>query len=248
MWIGVAFLVFALLFPFTLGFAAAIWEKRLVWPYAPAQPAEAVPPGISPAPPAYDGSGPVPATAHITGVNYTAWQRGFRSIGVMRSAQGRLYKIRYDFWLSPDCLILASVSGGTLASISVENTTFYTRLTNGSRLITIRNPKASESDLTGLNEEVLAQDAAFDRQLEKHWQRVATSGVQAVPFNPDDPFGDLHHMMTERIDRLIGMGCATWVDPAHASWKYNFKGAFILTTKMVLRGWRRSFIPDRTRR
>lgn len=250
MWTAAAiFFGLALLFPFTLGFAAAIWEKRMVWPYAPAQPAEAMPPpGTMPVPAAYDGSGPVPATAHISGTNYTAWQRGFRSLGVMRSVQGKLYKIRYDYWLSPDCLVLVSVSGGTLASISVENTTFYTLLANGKRLITIRNAKASESDLTGLIEEVLVPDAPFDRELEKHWQRVATSGVQAVPFNPDDPLSDLHRMMTERIDRMVRMGYATYVDPAHAWWKYNVKGAAILTAKMVLRGWRRSILPDRTRR
>jgi hypothetical protein len=253
MWVLVAFIVLAFVFPFTLTFAAAVWEKRMVWPYTPAQPAEAVGgpfvvAAVAPAPIPFQSDAPVPATAHISGTNYSAHQRGFRPVGVMRSAQGKLYRIRFDFWLSPDCLMLVSVSGGTLASIAVANTSFTTRLQDGHRLITIRSPKASETDLTGLNREVLTQDTSFDRQLEKHWQRIATAGVQAVPFNPNDPLGDLHRMAIERIDGLAARGYATFLDPQRTWWKYTVKGALVLTTRMVLRGWRRSFIPDRTRR
>src|SRR5678816_3064093 len=107
MWIVGVLFVACFILPIALPFAAALWETRLVWPYVPAQPAEAVAgPFIvgssSPVKAPFEDDGPVPATAHIAGCNQIAYTRGFRPIGVMRSGNGKLYRIRYDFWLSPD--------------------------------------------------------------------------------------------------------------------------------------------------
>jgi hypothetical protein len=242
-----------ILFPFVVGFVTAMLEKRRVWPYLPAQAAEAVGgPFIigtnAPVKAVFEDDGPVPATAHIAATNQAAYQRGFIPVAVMRDNKGKIYRIRYDFWLSPDYAILVLVGGGSLASIPLANTWFYTKLADGRRLVTINSPNASEADLTGLNQEALVNNASFDKQLHKHIERMGASGQAAIPYSPQDPLADHYNLLRDRVDRMAQSGYVTYLDADHVGWKYTPKGALVLAIRMVLKGYKRSFVADKTNR
>ena len=84
-------------------------------------------------------------------------------------------------------------------------------------------------------------------QLHKHLERIATSGLAVIPYSPRDPLGDHYKLLRDRVDRMVQSGYAVYLDEEHARWKYSAKGALVLSFRMVLRGYRRYMVPDKTR-
>jgi hypothetical protein len=138
--IGLARLVFFAV-SFLPGFIAALFEKRMVWPYQ--RGAEFV----KPQPPAQDSAAnpdktpaaqtPVAVTAYGDATCRNLEAMGFSDRGVHYDRRRGIYQLRYDFWLAPDQLILAMVGGGTLAGFPVSGTSLYTWMDDGRCLVTI---------------------------------------------------------------------------------------------------------------
>jgi hypothetical protein len=228
------------------------WEKRLVWPYAYAEEAESLPadrplaaenPYASPQ--TVEGSGSVAATDYALLAKRAAVGLGFESLGVFRDAKGRMYRVRYDFVLSPERDVLAVIGGGVIGVLRVRGTWLYTRLADGRCLLTIDRQSASEIDLAALTDEALVRWVGFGGLLDRHRRRVAAAPVAAVPYSKEDPLGDLRAFRIQWVGRLETLGFVKFLEPTRTTWRYTVKGALAWTIRAYLRGIRRVFVADR---
>lgn len=229
--------------------AIARWERRLVWPYVPLKKRD----GSGPLDGEYDEffDAPVPPTGPVSKADSTAFSvrenalaalEGFRPVGSFRDGKGRIYRIRYDFWLSEGGEILALVGGGTIAGVSVLNTWFHSLTTDGRCLVTLGAQNASEIDLGGLAVEALVAGGDFETLLAWHRRRIAATEV--VPYSEADPLGDHLDYRRRRTDGLVDRGYAFYADPDRTAWRYTLKGAVALSFRAITQGMRRVFLPD----
>lgn len=233
---------------------AGLWEKRSVWPYVPiGGPGPARPVDFPDEENPYavgrtivDVS-PIKLTEYAANVNKMANLMGFEPVGVFKDGDGRLYRIRYDFWRSKKGNVLALVGGGTLAGLPVRNTWLFTRLVDGRCLVTLSDQKASEIDLAGIAVEALIDGADFAKLLDWHRARLVASPVPAAPYSETDPLANHLEFRTRRIDRLAELGLAYYLEPGQTAWRYTLRGALSLSFRGILQGIRRVLWPD-TRR
>jgi hypothetical protein len=211
-------------------FLAFLLEKRLVWPYVDLQ--EKKPPLAG-----WDADLPSPdePPAHVLQVSITEYLRatnlmanqfGFLLLGAFRDGTSKLYRIRYNFWISPDRVVLALVGSGTLAGIPVSATWLYTRLRDGHCLLTLDDSKGEESDLSGLILQEVVTNADFAELLARHGQRLANAVQPAEPYSEDDPLEDHRAFRALRIDHLRERGLARYIGIERNARKYTLQGAF----------------------
>jgi hypothetical protein len=229
-----------------------LWEKRLVWPYVPAGEPDSLPadhPSDSDNPYAspqmVEGPGTLAATDYALRAKRDALALGFESLGVFRDGKGPMYRIRYDFVLSPEGDVLAEIGGGMIGVFRFRGTFLYTQLADGRCLVTVDRQMASDVDLAGLIDEALVRWARFGRLLDRHRRRVAAAPVAAVPYSKEDPLGDLKAFCIRWTGRLEEFGFVRFLEPTRTAWRYTLKGALIWSTRALLRGIRRVVIADR---
>ena len=220
----------ALFFIVVITLTAAV-EKRLVWPYVPEAlaPLESLP--------------PLNAYAHVAGS--AATEMGFHWIGAFGDGKGKLYKLRYNFFLSPERDILALVGNGTMASVPTQSTWLYSLREDGRAVATVDSQSAVETDLTGLTNSALAAGVGFYALVMAHRRRTASCAVQ--PFSLTDPLGELRAFRQSRTERLCVLGEASFLDATRTGWRYTAKGAARLAVRQYFMGLRRSFLPDKIR-
>lgn len=111
--------------------AAALWERRPVMPYVlPAVGSEFEP------------------TMTAASENSAAEHLGFAHDATAHDGKGRLYRVRYDFWISQDCCTLAVIGGGSIASIPVDAVWLWSRTVSGEILCTTN--AIGEQDISGI--------------------------------------------------------------------------------------------------
>ncbi len=224
------FVVIALVFVGLITLTAAL-EKRLVWPY--------VPEGL-----AVPGSMPgLNAYAQVAGS--AATEMGFVWIGAFGDGKGKLYKLRYNFFLSPERDIVALVGNGTMASVPSQSTWLYTLQEDGRAVATVDSQSAVETDLTGLTNSALAAGVGFYTLVMAHRRRTASCAARL--FSPTDPLSELRAFRQSRTERLCMLGEASFLDASRAAWRYTAKGAARLAVRQYFMGLRRSFLPDKIR-
>ena len=208
-------------------------EKRLVWPYVPVG---AVPPECCPPPNTYaHEAAAVAAAARFT------W------LGTFADGKGKLYRLRYDFFRSPEGDVLALVGAGTMASVPVQTTWLYTLLADGRCLVTVDHQNGGETDLAGLAEEALIAGRGFMGQAAAHYARVEAASSPATQFADSDPLAVLRAYRQGRIERLVALGYAGFLDTERAAWRYSPKGAATLAFRQYFTALRRAVVPDKTR-
>jgi len=184
---------------------------------------------------------PLPATEYTEFTNRNALRSGFTPLGSFYHAKTKLYRVRYNAWLSPDRVVLAWVGGGTVASILLNATWLFTRLRDGRCLLTIDDPKAGDSDLSGLTDQAVVRNADFEELLAKHRQRVESATEPAEPYSNNDPIGDHRAFLAFRTERLEERGLVRFLDAERTSWKYGVVGAIMVAVRTTLRQYRQSF-------
>jgi hypothetical protein len=228
---------------FLPGFIAALFEKRMLWPY------QRESEFLKPQQGAKDSSAnPYSAPAAATAVAVTPYgdatcrrleSMGFSYRGVHYDRRRGIYKLRYDFWLSPDQVVLAMVGGGTLAAIPVSGTTLYTRLDDGRCLVTIDEPKSQDSDPSGLTLQMVVTHADLDTLLSRHRQRLVESGQPAQPYSAQAPLEEHRAFRTSRVEFLIERGLARFLDDERNAWRYTPKGAWTAVSGLYTRELKR---------
>src|SRR5262249_30968539 len=176
------------------GFLAALFEKHLVWPYVPIQAAKSPRPGSGTGSVSSDAAPgpdvPIPITEYFRATNLTAERSGFTLLGAFRDGKGKLYRIRYNAWHSPDRVVLALVGSGTLAGLPRSPTWLSPRLRDGHGLFPLDELKGWDSDLPGLPLQEVVTNAVFGEPLARHRRRVADAGQPAEPYSAEDPLSD----------------------------------------------------------
>ena len=198
--------------------AARLWERRLIWPYVPA-----------------DGS--TVATRYTASATAAAEALGFTPHGVFRDGKGRIYRIRYELWLSRERDALLLIGGGSLAGIPVDGSWLFTRLSNGKCLTTLDDERGSEYDLAGLAQEAVYSGVPLEALLDSHRRRVASAEAPALPYS--DPVSDHREMLSRRISTLAQRGYATFCGETGEGWRYTAKGALVATFASYWAGLRR---------
>ncbi len=208
-------------------------EKRLVWPYVP--PSD-VPPERCPPPNAYAYEAAAAAAAEQ-----------FTWLGTFADGKGKLYRLRYDFFRSPEGDVLAVVGTGTLASVPMQTTWLHTLLADGRCLVTVDHQNGGETDLAGLAEEALIANRGFTGQAAAHRARIAAADQPVTRFSDADPLASFRAYRQKRIERLAALGYAAFLDPQQAAWRYSLKGAVTLAFRQYFTALRRAVVPDKVR-
>ena len=235
-----------LCFPMIVGFLAAVLEKRMVWPYAPLGAVNRPFPngtrdGENPfAPPG--SADPVPLTDYSAFNNREASHCGFSLLGSFFDAKSKLYRIRYDFWLSDDRVVLAVIGGGTLAAIPLDATWLITRIGDGRCLFTVDEPKGADSDPSGLTHQEIITNADLHELLTRHLERVAAADHPAEPYSPTAALEEHRQFRQTRTDRLEERGLARFLDQERNAWKYNVYGAIYVAALSTLNNYRQAFL------
>lgn len=190
---------------FLLVVGAALWEKRHVVAYSVPEPGQELPP-----------------TIYSQQANAIAAQLGFQHYGTFHHGQGGIYRVRYDFWISPDRLIILDVGGGKVAGMSADAVWFTTPLSDGRYLVT--TDFQGEADLSGLQELEIQRDSGVVFIADRHRYRVKSSPVPAIPFS-DEPLGDYLQMKKRQVDIMVQRGDARYLDAEQTTWKHTLRGA-----------------------
>jgi hypothetical protein len=228
---------------FLPGFLAALFEKRMVWPYQAAsefvnEQATARESATNPyAPPSKQDH--VAITSYSNATCRRLESLGYSYQGVYYDRRRGLYKLRYDFWLSDDRLVLALVGGGALAGIPVSGTCLFTRLEDGHCLLTIDEPKSQDSDPSGLTLQKIVTHADLAELIAQHRERLTDSESSALSYSARTPLDDHRAFRTRRADVLIDAGLARYLDEERNGWRYTLKGAWTAVSSMYMRELKR---------
>jgi hypothetical protein len=230
---------------FLPGFLAALFEKRMVWPYQAASEfqneqataRESATTSNPYAPPSKQDR--VPITSYSQATCLRLESLGWSYHNVFYDRRRGLYKLRYDFWLSPDRLVLALVGGGTLAGIPVAGSSLFTRLADGHCLLTIDEPKSQDSDPSGLTLQKIVTHADLEELIAQHRGRFTESESSGSPYSARTPLDDHRAFRTRRADVLIDAGLGRYVDEERNGWKYTLRGAWTAVSSMYMRELKR---------
>jgi hypothetical protein len=190
---------------FVLIVGAALWEKRHIVVYALPEPGQERPP-----------------SAYAQQANAVAAQLGFQHYGTFHHGNGGIYQVRYDFWVSPDRLIILLVGGGKIAGMPADAIWLTTRLQDGRYLMT--TDFSGEADLSRLLDIEIQRDVGIVFIADRHRHRVKSSAVPAVPLS-EEPLGDYLQMRKRQIEQMVANGDARYVDAEQMTWKHTLKGA-----------------------
>ena len=215
-------LVFAAIkaFFFVMIAVTCLRERRLVMPYRPVGPDQAL-----------------PETPYVAATNRLAASMEFAHLGTHHDAKGRIYKVRYDLWASPEFDQIAVVGGGTISGLPLEATWLYSRLADGRAVVTTDALSGVELITSGMAEGGLCTNADLFELAAFHRRIVAETATDAVPFDPDDPVGDLVALRQGLVDMMVEDGDAAYLEEGRDAWHYTLRGAL----RRASRGQRRAF-------
>ena len=217
-----AVLLFIVALPFLFLVAAIVvrvWEKRLVWPYVPAD------------------ATTIPATGYMAAATSAATSLGFVPCGVFRDGKGPLYRIRYELWLAAERDALLLVGGGRMAGIAIDGSWLFTRLSNGRCLATLDNEACSEYDLAGLIQEAVHPRVPLETLLQLHRRAVSAADAPGLPYT--DALAEHRELLSRRIRHLVDKGYASFSGETGDWWRYSPKGALVATLASYWAGVRR---------
>ena len=185
--------------------AAALWERRPVQPYI------------------------VPETGNVyrptktaNSENSAAEMLGYIHVGLAHDGKGRLFRVRYDFWIAPDYSTLGVVGGGTVATIPVNGVWLWSRNTNGQIICTTN--EIGEQDVSGIVEQETWPNTSFAVLADKHSQRVNNISVKHFP--EQEPLRGHFEIRQAISDALVRHDYAYYINDDRSSWRYTLKGAF----------------------
>lgn len=192
---------------FFLGIVAAcLWERRPVQPYI-----------LPPADNVYE------PTATAAAENSVAESLGYKHSGAVHDGKGRLYRVRYDIWVSPDSRTLLVIGGGTVASFPVDGVWLWSRNTNGQILCTTN--EIGEQDISGIVSQETWPTMTLSALCGIHENRLQTIG--ATSFSADEPLRGHLEIRRAIFDALVERGYAYYASDDKMVWHYTILGAFV---------------------
>ena len=194
---------------------ACLWEKRPVQPYyVPAAGAE------------------YKVSRKADRANHDARNLGYRHGGLCHDGKGKLYRVRYDFWIAPDDATIAVVGSGTIALIPVYGVWLWSRLVDGR--IRCTTNEIGEQDISGVVDQQTWPGLRLTALVEKHECLLTESLVE--PFSHDAPLVGYFDIRRRRADALVEKGYAYYLDDERTAWRYTLKGAVVF---YIVAAWTR---------
>jgi hypothetical protein len=160
---------------------------------------------------------------YAAGQNQSAAALGFTPHGLYAHRKGGQYKIHVSLWTSPDRRTLAVIGWGTIMKIVASKTLLYSRLDDGTVLLTA--DKLPGNDTPGLYEIVVVQNAPLDALVRRHEKRLAESRAKPVPFDGPDALADYDAVLSARHEFLVGRKDEYYIDPERSAVRSTLKGA-----------------------
>ncbi|QDV20290.1 hypothetical protein Pan153_49650 [Gimesia panareensis] len=189
---------------FVLIVAVCLWEKQPIQPFYFPDPGQEYPP-----------------VEAVTRANQQAARLGFEHGCLCHFGKAKMYKVRYDFWITPDCSVISTVSGGTILNIPTKGIWFFTKSAEGRVLATTN--EIGEQDISGVMEQSTWTDYEFEALYRKHLQRLKEIAVE--PFEADKPLAGYFEIRKMRADQLIRQADAYYLNEEELVWRYTLKGA-----------------------
>jgi hypothetical protein len=187
-----------------LTIAAALWERRPIQPYYIPEP----------------GAAYAPSPKHQEAQEQIE-ELGYQHSTVCHDAKGKIYRVRYDFWIAPDGKTLALIGSGTVARMNVFGVTFYSRTAEGLTLSTTN--ERGEQDISGVEDQQTWHAMPLPQLHAKHRQRLEPYVIE--PYSAESPLLDYFDMRRRKAAALVARGYANYTDDQHVAWRYSFKGA-----------------------
>jgi hypothetical protein len=214
---------------FLLPVLAYALERRLVWPYGEI---------------GEDDPGAPAAMAYHVLVADHAKALGFAGAGAYRDLKGRLYRVRYEFWLSPERDVLAMVGAGTVARIPVAATWLFTPLADGRAVVSVDQQSGMEPAPGDPWDWGLRMLTELPELLDWHRERVAAQFTRVEPFEAAGPraLATMARLRSGRIATFARRGIARYRDAAETSWSYTATGAVRVTLRTYAKGFRDALI------
>ncbi|QDU05186.1 hypothetical protein V6x_49220 [Gimesia chilikensis] len=181
-----------------------LWEKQSIQPFYFPDPGQEYPP-----------------VQAATKANSEAFRLGFDHGCLCHFGKAQMYKVRFDFWTTPDCSTIATVSGGTILNIPNKAIWFFTKSTDG-RVLATTNEIGSQ-DISGVLEQSTWSNYEFEALYQKHQARLEEIAIE--PFEADNPVAGYFQIRKKQAEQLVKHSDAYYLDEEELVWRYNLKGA-----------------------
>lgn len=165
---------------------------------------------------------------------------GYKFLGTFQYNKGKAYKIRGDFMMSADHMIIAVVECGSMYKIAVANVSMislgdrpfpkYRPAVRRTRLATpkwfaidsVSNEAAADVDLSGRTQTYVFQNASV-AELES-WHRKRFTDVNVTPFS-NQPLFDLQQFRKDRFAEAVELGRMKYIDDSENVLRPTIRGA-----------------------
>ena len=155
--------------------------------------------------------------------NSAAEHLGFAHDATAHDGKGRLYRVRYDFWISQDCCTLAVIGGGSIASIPVDAVWLWSRTVSGEILCTTN--AIGEQDISGIVQQETWPAKALLGLCDEHEDRLRKNRTIAFPI--DEPLRGHFEIRRAIADALVERGYSYYVSEERMAWRYTILGALV---------------------
>ena len=184
---------------------AGLYERRNAQPYAVPEPGEEY-----------------AETAYAKRANDVAEALGFTHEGFAHHAKW-YFRVRYDYWRSPNGETVAMVGGGKTATVplAVRNVRLFSRRTDGLAVLT--TDEVGDQEISGVVLYSVWPNYTFDQLCERHAAQLAKSA--AVPFAKGEAIRGVLEIHRLGIDAMVARGWAYYHDLGESTWSFTFAGA-----------------------
>jgi len=128
--------------------------------------------------------------------------------------------------LSPDRKILAVIGDGTISGLRSRWTVLMSRLKDGSFFFTC--DQAGSAELDPMTKRQILMKADFNEMFTKHSARLA-EGIVPLDFPEKSNWTTMDEVYRARVDRIVTMGLARYVDADRQMYCYSPWGSFRAT-------------------
>jgi hypothetical protein len=208
---------------------AALFEKRIVWPYGPIRKDEAEIERLS-------SSDDREISNYIIRFINDAAQEGFEYLGYCNDIKGSKYKIVYHFLVSPDKYTLAIIGGGKILWMRVWGTWLFSKFYDETCYYSVDNQSGIETDMSKLwhDQLIFCKDFATLYKKHQNWIKENTSALKT--YSRGNELNEHHTARIYRVDYMERLGYIKYLDSNKEYWKYTLRGAIKLSLYGIIVG------------
>jgi hypothetical protein len=171
-----------------------------------------------------DTGPPTTPSPYFSIMNKQALDGGLRFCGHFIQAQrGALYRGYFAFWLSEDRKTLVRIAGGKIAGMPLKKTIVSSWSEDGVGIETA--DEFGGNDIGGIADRKVVVNADLIELLQVHSARREKFNKPVRSFSPDSILQDQEATDKLKVNNLISLGYATFVDHQKSIWRYTIKGA-----------------------